>query len=283
MATNDLKKSRQGHLGYLTRLFNELDRLLNDYGNIVRVKEIKTKLNAAWRNFDEVSNEYIACLDEQPCEQQRAIDQAIEKETRKCEYDVKIETFLTEASTHFSTWPATSEGYRAPASNDGSQRSIRSSTSKRSDASERLRRAEYEFEKSRIMEEHAELQKERSLLIEAKKLELELERRIEIAKLEAERSVEEAKNRTRMAQMAVEMARKDLSDLGREEFDDDLPRENPPVPHGSKLRSSSMQVEASRSQVDFDQISDVSSMYLKMQAPKPRTFQIPQPTSTSSP
>jgi len=74
MATNDLNKSRQGRLSYLTRLFNELDRLLCDYGNIVRVTEIQTKLNEAWSRFDEISNEFIADLYEEPSKQQ-VIDQ----------------------------------------------------------------------------------------------------------------------------------------------------------------------------------------------------------------
>lgn len=275
MATNTSNKSRQGHLGYLTRLFNEIESLISDYGNIVRVKEIHAKLNAAWKRFEQITNDYITGLgDENPSDQQRAIEQLIDQQAKIDVYGSKVELYLKDANAQFSrpitsdsaqftqdnritannTWPTTvgkdpianMASYSAPSSiSVGSRRSIKSTSSKRSDVSERLRKAEHEFEKSRIMQDHAEQRIQRSLLIESKRLELELQRRMEIARLEAERSVEDAKNRTRIAMMDVEMAKKEFSDVERQEYDDEFPREVTPIPYGGKSTSTSLQAEPS--------------------------------------
>ena len=48
-------KSRQGYLGFLTRLCNEIDVLLSDYGNVVKVKDIQLKLNGALEKYKQSS------------------------------------------------------------------------------------------------------------------------------------------------------------------------------------------------------------------------------------
>ena len=51
-----LEGSRRGHLASITRVCNELDESLKDFGNVVKVRTLQTQFNTAWE-------QYCACCD----------------------------------------------------------------------------------------------------------------------------------------------------------------------------------------------------------------------------
>ncbi len=55
-----LDNSRRGYLSSLTRIFNQIDPLLNDYSHVVHVlvKELQSELRTAWANYQSCCSRY---------------------------------------------------------------------------------------------------------------------------------------------------------------------------------------------------------------------------------
>ena len=81
-----LKKSKAGHLGYLNKVYNTLEDLMNDPCNLNQVKSSKQTLDEAFDNCLHAHKKYIIHLDE-PRQQSSAFEAYEDIINRKKEFD----------------------------------------------------------------------------------------------------------------------------------------------------------------------------------------------------
>lgn len=246
-------KSRQGYMGFLTRLCNEIDTLLSDYGNVVKVKDTQLKLNGALTKFKESSATYMDFLD--PVRHSEELIKLIEEENHQEErvenYTQKVERYLVEARNHYGS--PTPQQYRRPSSapptvisaisypslldanyrqrsspasincpstaSTVQQRSTATSHERRSlstsasCASERLRTAKLTAAKAELERKQIIEGKRKNLEDQRKRLEIEVQRRIELATLEAEKEIQEANKNLEMAKLEERIAYEEFNEL----------------------------------------------------------------------
>ena len=63
-ALHTLRKSRAGYVSAMTNACSQIDILLVDYANLVKVKSLQSTLDKAWRNFQENVTRCKSLLDE---------------------------------------------------------------------------------------------------------------------------------------------------------------------------------------------------------------------------
>ena len=98
-----LSKSRQGHLGYITRLCNELDSLIQDYSNVVKAKEASTRLNEA---FQSCANHLNALDPVALSEQSVKLTEEENTQVRRVkDYQKRVNQHLKDAREHYKTRP----------------------------------------------------------------------------------------------------------------------------------------------------------------------------------
>jgi len=216
-ALHTLRKSRAGHVSAMTNACSQIDILLVDYANLVKVKSLQSTLDKAWRNFQENVTRCKSLLDENSDEIYEVDTQYATQETRKYHYDLKIEQYAIAAATHFNekvSHDLANFGLASPA------RSLRSATSrassKLSEASARLHDTRATAAKAELAAKQTEQERKRSIEIEMKRLEMEMSQKrveLELAKLEADRDVAEAKERTEIAESEAKLAEAEYSEL----------------------------------------------------------------------
>ena len=101
-ALHTLRKSRAGYVSAMFNACSQIDALLDDYANLVKVKSVQATLDKAWKNFAENAARYRSLLDEDSIEIHEVDTQYITQETRKLQYDLKIEEYTVIAATHFN-------------------------------------------------------------------------------------------------------------------------------------------------------------------------------------
>ena len=99
MAERISNASRRGYLSSLTRIFNQIDPLLNDYSHVVLVKELQSKLRTAWANYQSCCSRYT---DENVTAYQVTQNQLAEQCHKKQEYDEKIDSYLKDSIVYYS-------------------------------------------------------------------------------------------------------------------------------------------------------------------------------------
>ena len=154
---------------------SQIDALLDDYANLVKVKSVQATLDKAWKNFAENAARYRSLLDENSIEIHEVDTQYVTQETRKLQYDLKIEEYTVIAATHFNEQVSqdfANFGMVSPA------RSLRSASSRASsrlsEASARLRDTRTAAAKAALAAKQTEQKRKRSIEIEVKRLEMEM-------------------------------------------------------------------------------------------------------------
>ena len=110
----------------------------------MKVKSLQTTLYKAWSNFQENVTRYKSFLDEESVEVHEVNSQYASQETRKYQYDLKIEQYAIAVATHFNeqvTHDLANFGMASPT------RSVRSTSSR---ASSKLSEASARLHKTRI-------------------------------------------------------------------------------------------------------------------------------------
>ena len=216
-ALHTLRKSRAGYVSAMTNACSQIDILLVDYANLVKVKSLQSTLDKAWRNFQENVTRCKSLLDENSDEIYEVDTQYATQETRKYQYDQKTEQYAIAAATHFNEQVSpdlANFGMTSPA------RSLRSASSrtfsKLSEASARLYDTRTATAKAALAAKQTEQQRKRSIEIEMKRLEMEMSQKrveLELAKLEADRDVAEARERAEIAELEAKLAEAEYSEL----------------------------------------------------------------------
>ena len=232
-----LDNSRRGYLSSLTRIFNQIDPLLNDYSHVVLVKELQSKLRTAWANYQSCCSRYT---DENATAYQVTQNQLAEQCHKKQEYDEKIDSYLKDSIVYYSDQGV--EGF-AQSLNKTPTGSVRSASirgsriSNFSDASQRLRETRDAAAKAAIVHKHVESKKRREVELELKRVELEikqrefeLQQRYELAQIEIADEVQRAKDDAELANFEAELARQEFVELAKKTEDLD-PDEIPSSPY----------------------------------------------------
>ena len=90
-ALHTLRKSRARYVSALSKACSQIDALLVDYAYLVKVKTVQATLDKAWSNFQENATRYKSHLVEDSIEIHELDTQYVNQETRKLQYDLKIE------------------------------------------------------------------------------------------------------------------------------------------------------------------------------------------------
>ena len=184
------------------------------YANLVKVKSVQATLDKAWKNFAENDR---SLLDEDSIEIHEVDGKYVSQETRKLQYDLKIEEYTVLAATHFNEQISQDFANIGTVSPARSLRSASSRVSSRlSEASARLRDTRTAAAKAALAAKQTEQKRKRSIEIAVKRLEMEMNQKqleLEMAKLEAEKDVAEAKERTEVAKLEAELAENEYSEL----------------------------------------------------------------------
>jgi hypothetical protein len=234
-----LDNSRRGYLSSLTRIFNQIDPLLNDYSHVVHVlvKELQSELRTAWANYQSCCSRYT---DENVTAYQVTQNQLAEQCHKKQEYDEKIDSYLKDSIVYYSDQGV--EGF-AQSLNKTPTGSVRSASTRGSrisnfsDASQRLRETRDAAAKAAIVHKHVESKKRREVELELKRMELEikqrefeLQQRYELAQIEIADEVQKAKDDAELANLEAELARQEFVELAKRTEDLD-PDEIPSSPY----------------------------------------------------
>ena len=152
------------------------------------------------------------------------------QEVRKRIYDEKIERYAIDVTSFFNTKAPEEQTDTKISFPPFPARSVISQSSKASrisTASSRLERARIAFEKAVLIEKQTEQKRVGSVDLRVKLLELEMRQKqfefqhqLQLAKLEAERQVDEAREKTEMAQLECKLAKHEYSCLLSEHDDD---------------------------------------------------------------
>ena len=192
-----LKKSRAGHLGYLNRLYKDVELLMQNSENYREVRVIRKDVEAAFGRCLQAYEEYYQLAIE-PETKSAALDDYYSIMINRKEFDERVEEWLRKVETPPSTHEQnldTSARHVSPSQvESGTSKSKSSKSSSRArDKSKKakadLLRREVEL-KSLIKRQEMEREMERQIA-EMKTQEDELKRRI--ALLKAEEEIEKAK------------------------------------------------------------------------------------------
>jgi len=127
------KRSRGGHLGRMTFLYNQMEQLMVDYNNVNAVKLLKEELDKKYQHFVDSNKDLLEYLDEDS-ETQNAI-QTYESQTQgKLEFDEYYRTWLDRTELQEEQVPRLSD-QREASCKSSSKGSIKSSRSSCSNAS----------------------------------------------------------------------------------------------------------------------------------------------------
>ena len=183
----------------------------------MKVKSVQANLDKARSNVQENATQYRSLLDEDSIEIHGVDTQYVTQETRKLQYDLKIEEYTVAAATHFNEQVSQDFVNFGMVSPTRSLRSASSRASSRlSEASARLRDTRTAVAKAALAAKQTEQKQKRSIEIEVKRLEMEMNQKqleLEMVKLEAEKDVAEAKERTEVAELEAELAENEYLEL----------------------------------------------------------------------
>ena len=201
----------------MSKTCSQIYALLVDYSNLVKVKSVQATLDKAWSNFQENVTRYRSYLAEDCIEIHELDTQYVTQETRKLQYDLKIEEYTVAAATHFNEQVSQDFANFGMVSQTTSLRSASSRVSSRlSEASARLRDTRLAAAKASLAAKQTEQKRKRSIEIEVKRLEMEMSQKqleLELVKLEAEKDVAEAKELTEVTKLEAELAENEYSEL----------------------------------------------------------------------
>lgn len=156
------------------------------------------------------------------------------QEIRKRVSDSKIDQYTLEAALHFNKLVSEDLTRLVTSSPQGSVKSQCSRASRVRAASARINQAKIAVEKVTLIEKQTEQKRARALETRVKLLELEMKQKqfefqhqLELAKLDAEKEMEEARERTEMAELECKLAECEFSVL--------LSEGNRPEQHNAKM------------------------------------------------
>lgn len=203
-----LRKSLAGYVSAMTWACRQIDPLLVDYGNLASAESLQASLDKTWNNYQESTARYRSLVDENSLEIHEVNDQYAPQELRKHHFDQRIREFTIAAATHFNGQVSRDLSNTGLASPAPSVCTVSSRASKLSEAGERLHNTKVAAVKAALMEKQTELKRKRSMEIEIKRLEMEmnqkqfeLKQQLELAKLEADRDISKAKEKTELAEL----------------------------------------------------------------------------------
>ena len=215
-----LRKSRAGYVSAKTRACQQIDPLLVGYGNLSSVKALQATLDKTWNNYQESPARYRSLVDGNSMEIHEVNDQYVSQKLRKHLYDQKIKEFTIAAATNFNEQVSRDLENISLASPAPSVRSVSSRASKFSETGERLHNRKMAAAKAALMEKLTELKRKRSVEIKIKRLEMEmnqkqfeLKQQLELAKLEADRDISKAKEKSELAELEAKFAEAEFSQL----------------------------------------------------------------------
>jgi len=209
-ALHALRKLRAGYVLAMSKACSQINTLLIDYADLAKVKSVQATLDKAWSNFQENATRYRSLLDEDSIEIHEVDTQYVTQETRKLQYDLKIEEYTVVAATRFNEQVSQDFAHFGMVLPTRSLRSASGRASSRlSEASARLRNTRTAVAKAALAAKQTKQKRKRSVDIEVKRLEMEMNQKqleLEMVKLEAEKDVAEAKERTEVAKLEAELA-----------------------------------------------------------------------------
>ena len=246
----------------MTKVCSQVDDLLVDFANLMQVQNLQATLNDAFENYRDNISRAEGLLAGDSVELQEIYGLFEAQEVRKSLYNSKIEQYTKDAASHFNKQVSEDLTRDKTSSPRGSVRSQSSRASRLSAASARLYQAKIAVERATLLEKQTEQKRTRTIEARVKLLELEMKQKqfvfqhqLELAKLQAEKEVEEARERTEMAELECKLAGRELSGL--------LPEENRPERHIAKTgmnvdKNPGTMTEANPQPVSFQGISGIS-------------------------
>ena len=159
----------------MSKACSQINALLVDYSNLVKVKSVQATLDKAWSNFQENVTRYRSYLVADCIEIHELDTQYVTQETRTLQCDLKIEEYTVAAATHFNEQVSQDFANFGMVSPTTSLRSASSRVSSRlSEASARLRDTRSAAAKASLAAKQTEQKRKRSIEIEVKRLEMEM-------------------------------------------------------------------------------------------------------------
>ena len=214
---NMLESSRRGYLGALTRIYNQIDELLNSYDNVNQIKQIHSKLRLAWHQYESCCAQFLTLIDQRSDLYKRISAQYDEQTSRKQNYDAVVEQFVTDSLVHFN-FQVMEDVSRQKATSVGSD------ISRISTATSKLREAKLAATKASLIERQTENRKKRALQLEMTKMdmeiklkELEYNQRLQLAQIEMENEVVTARDNAELAELETQVAEQEVSELTKHE------------------------------------------------------------------
>ena len=201
----------------MSKACSEIDALFVDYSNLAKVRSVQDTLEKAWSNYQENATRYRSLLNEDSIEIHEVNMQFVIQETRKLQYDLKIEEYTVAATTHFNKqvfhdFP----NFRTASRTRSLQPASSRASSRLSEASARLHDTRMAVVKAALGAKQTEQKRKRSIEIEVKRLEMEMNQKqleLEIVKLDVEKDVAEVKERTELAKLEAKLAENEYSEL----------------------------------------------------------------------
>ena len=225
-----LRQSRGGYVATMSKLCSKIDELLQDNSQLVQVRSLQTALNDTFSSFRDHVELTQGLLPQDSIELQDVLSYYEAQEVRKRIYDENIDRYAIDVASFFNTKApeaVTDTKISFPPSPARSVILQSSKASRISTASPRLEPARIAVEKAVLVEKQTEQKRMRSIDLRIKLLELEMRQKqfefqhqLELAKLEAERQVDEAREKTEMAQLECKLAEHEYSCLLSEHEDD---------------------------------------------------------------
>ena len=170
------RKSRAEYVSAMSKVYSQIDALLVDYASLAKVKSVQATLDKAWSNFQENATRYRSLLDEDSIEIHEVDTQYVTQETRKLQYDLKIEEYTVVAATRFNEQVSQDFAHFGMVLPTRSLRSASGRASSRlSEASARLRNTRTAVAKAALAAKQTE--QKRSIEIEVKRLEMACDKR----------------------------------------------------------------------------------------------------------
>lgn len=94
----EVSRSRSGHIGNLTRIYNEIQNFMHANGNWEDISRSIQDISVAWRKFVHVHEEYFALLENED-EKEKARTTYEEQMERKLKFESALNSW-TETRTH---------------------------------------------------------------------------------------------------------------------------------------------------------------------------------------
>ena len=205
-----LDRSLRGCLSTISKVCNALDETVKDFGNVVKVRTQQKQLNTAWEQYCACCDKYNDLLDTS-CEKYQS-----DRDSQRVRYKFTMirlsKLFLNKLhNSQVSKEIMEKEKHSQPES----VKSKKSYASRLCVSSSKAPEAKVQAAKAALMQQQAEERSRRAVELEVKRVEVEIKRtqldlqhRLELTKLEAEKEVVAARDQAELAKLEAFLAEK---------------------------------------------------------------------------